>query len=337
MFKTNSIISRVLLSSLLCASALSAGTAFADSPPTLTLKNFIGTVDIVTEGEDITVSGQEKGSVSHDRNATTIDGGKSYKTSNCKTSGGTISLSFGKKNWFKRIGGYKNLDEYPALKISVPEGTDLIVRDSVVFGSGEDFASVDAKIASCGSFKVGDIDGPLDLRVSGSGDFYAGTVGAANIRISGSGDVELGDIKGGDIKEATVIKVSGSGDLNAGNITGDTKITTTGSGDVELGSIDGDLVYEGRGSSDLDAEAVNGRLSITVTGSGDVEIDDGLVTDLIISATGASEIDFGGVAGDVTIAASGASTVEIGQVTGEREIQASHGSDVEINGEDYDD
>ncbi len=332
MFKTNTHLSRTFLGSLLCASALSAGTAFADSHPVLTIENFIGTVDIVTKGEDITVTGQETGTVAQDKNVTTIDGGQSYKSSNCKSSGGTISLSFGKKSWFKHVGGYKNLDEYPSLKISVPEGTDLIVRNSVVFGTGEDFASVDAKIASCGTFKVGDINGPLDLRVSGSGNFYAGTVGAADIRISGSGDVELGDIH-----EVTVIKVSGSGDLDAGNITGDTKITTTGSGDVELGTIDGDLIYEGRGSSDLDAEAVNGRLSITVTGSGDVEIDDGLVTELMITATGASEIDFGGTAGDVTISASGASTVEIGHVTGEREIHASHASDVEINGKNYDD
>ncbi len=312
------------------STALLSAPAFADESQTLSIKDFVGTVTITT-GEDFSVSG-EKGNITEIRqNGLIIDGNEIIDNSRCKTVNGKIELSFGRKSWFKRMGGYKDLDAYPKLDIIVPEGSHLEIRDSVIFGTGEDFGSVDAKVKSCGDLEIGNINGPLILGVSGSGDFSALNTRTANVKISGSGDVSLGDI------ETSVIKVSGSGDFDAENIEGDAKVTSTGSGSIEIDSLLGDLVYEGRGSSNFDAQRVDGRISITATGSGDVEIEDGDAPTLMITSRGSSNIEFGGTAGDVTVVASGSGNVEIDNATGEREVKSSGSSYVKIADTRYDD
>ena len=312
------------------STALISPSAFADDAQTLSIKGFVGTVNITTGG-DFNVSGK-KGDITEIRqDGLIIDGNAVIDNSRCKNVNGKIELSFGGKGWFKRFGGYTDLKDYPNLDITVPEGTHLHIHDSVIFGSGGDFGSVDAKIQSCGDLDIGNVKGPLNLRVSGSGDFSAQTVGKADIRISGSGDVTLGDMS------AATIKVTGSGDLEAGHISGAAKITTTGSGDIEIETLSGDLVYEGRGSSNFDAQRVDGRISLTLTGSGNVDIENGDAPTVMVTSRGSSNMDFGGTAGEVIIAASGSGNVEIEDATGERDVQSSGSSSIKIAGTRYDD
>jgi len=321
---------RKLISLAALTTALLSAPAFADDAQTLSIKDFVGTVTITT-GDSFGVSGK-KGDITEIRqDGLIIDGNTEIDNSRCKSMNGNIELSFGGKSWFKRIGGYKNLDEYPNLDITVPEDTHLEIRDSVIFGTGEDFGSVDAEIKSCGDLEIGNVNGPLILDVSGSGDFKALNTGTANVRISGSGDVSLGDI------ETSVIKVSGSGDFDAESIEGAAKVTSTGSGNIEIDTLLGDLVYEGRGSSNFDAQRVDGRISISATGSGDVEIEDGDAPTIMISSRGSSNIEFGGTAGDVTVVASGSGNVEIDNATGKREVKSSGSSYVKIADVRYDD
>lgn len=319
------------LSGLGLAAFTLLGTAHATESRELLIENYIGTINILTQGAEITVEGAKDGTVRTQKSQTTIDGNESIKSANCKKTKGNISLSIGKKSWRKRFGGYKDLDDYPVLDISVPSATTLTIRNSIVFGQGEDFAAVDAEIDSCGYFEVGDINGPLVLRVSGSGDFKAANVGTANVKVSGSGDVTLKDTR------AAVLKVTGSGDISAETITGPAKLSTLGSGDIELEAIDGDLAYVGRGSSDLSVGRVDGPISLSLTGSGDVEIDAGNAPILIMSASGSSEIDFKGEAEDVTITSRGSSSITVETATGDIDIKRSGSGDIEINDQSYND
>lgn len=313
----------------LTSALLTPAAAFADDAQTLSIKNFIGTIS-VTIGETFAVTG-DKGSITEIRQGgLIIDGNETVDDSRCKNVNGNVELSFGKKSWFKRIGGYKNLEDYPNLDIVTPKGAHLYIRESVIFGTGQDFGAVDANIQSCGDLEIGNITGPLTLEVSGSGDFRAQNVGKANVRISGSGDVTLGDM------EMSVLKVSGSGDLEAETITGAAIITTTGSGDIEIETLNGALVYEGRGSSDFDLGEIDGRISITVSGSGDVDIDSGNAPIFMVTSRGSSNVTFGGTAGDVTIAASGSGNVEVDDATGNREVKSSGSASVKIGDTRYD-
>ena len=320
----------LIASAALSTALLSATAATADEGQTLLIKDFVGTVTITT-GREFSVSGK-KGDITEIKdNGLIIDGNEVIDSSSCKKVNGNIDISIGKKSWLKRIGGYKNLEDYPNINITVPAGAHLDIKDSVIFGTGEDFGSVDAHMKSCGALDIGIVNGPLVLNLSGSGDFSALDVGTANVRVSGSGDVELGDM------QTAVLKVSGSGDISGGNITGASKITATGSGDIELESITGDLVYEGRGSSDFDVDRVDGRISITVSGSGDVEIDRGEAPTFLVTSRGSSNVKYGGAADDVTVAASGSGSVKIKDATGERAVKSSGSSYVKIGSVRYDD
>ena len=312
------------------SAALMSAPAFADEQQTLLIKNFIGTVSITTD-DSFSVSGDTGDISEKSDNGLIIDGNQTIDNTKCKSSGGTINISVGKKNWFKQFGGYKDLKDYPNIDITVPEDTHLEITDSVIFGTGEDFGSVDAHIISCGSLEIGDVSGPLDMKISGSGDFAAGDVRAANLRISGSGDAAIGDM------EEAIIKVSGSGDLEGGSIIGPAKITATGSGDIEIDSIAGGLVYEGRGSSDFSLGQIDGRASISLTGSGDVQIDKGYIPELLLTSRGSSEFDFSGSAGDVTVVTSGSGEVDIDDATGTREVKTSGSAEVKIGDTRYDD
>ena len=319
-----------LISLTALSAALLSTPAFADEAQSLLIKDFIGIVNITT-GDSFNVSDDKDGIHEIRDTGLIIDGNQTVDHSRCKSSGSTIRISIGKKNLFTQFGGYKNLEDYPNLDITVPEGTHLEITDSVIFGTGEDFGSIDVHIKSCGSLEIGDVNGPAELKISGSGDFAAGNMKSTNLRISGSGDAAIGDMTN------AIIKVSGSGDLEGGNIIGNAKIKTTGSGDIELGALTGDIVYEGRGSSDLFLDQVNGRASINLTGSGDVEIDKGTIPELLLTSRGSSEFDFGGTAGDVTVVTSGSSEVDIDDATGEREVKTSGSAEVKIGDTRYDD
>lgn len=316
------MIKPFILSTLLLAGA--SNTAFADEAASLKITNFIGTLDISVAPGPITINGEKAGTVSGGKYSKHIDGNETLQSVNCRRSKGNIQLSLGGWNWNKRVGGYKNLNDYPKLEITIPEGTNLALSKSVVFGQVGDLGSADLAISSCGELSMGNVDGLLDLRVSGSADVTAGNIGEAKVRISGSGDLDAGEMG------ASVIRVSGSGDIHTDSITGPAKITLTGSGDVEIGTLTGDLAYEGRGSSNLSIEELSGRVSIRQSGSGDVDINDGTSPLMLITTSGSGNVSFGGTVGDITADIGGSSDVEIDKVTGQMAIDRSGSASAEI-------
>lgn len=316
-----------LTSALLLAAAPLAAAA---KTPSLDIENFIGTINITNAPGEITVNGEAKERLIHeDGNAVLIDGGETIKSTSCKNTNGNISLKLGGWNWKKRVGGYKDLKDYPVLNITVPEDTHLDISRSVIFGDIESLGSTDLSLSSCGNLNIGHIANRLELTVSGSSDVTTDNVGEAKIKISGSGDVKIGSAG------KTNVGISGSGNFASQDIDGTLKIAISGSGDADVEHIKGDLIYVSSGSPDFEAESVDGDIDITASGSSDVDIDTANASDVAIKLSGSSDVYIGGTAADVAVKASGASDVEIESATGTRDIKASSATDVTIGDKVY--
>jgi len=312
--------------------ALLATAATAKDAPTLTIENFIGTVDVRTGDFDkITITDADGASVEQSKNSVLIDDDQTIKNANCRKSKASIKISVGGKNWYKRKGGYKDLDEYPFLKITAPENTHLIIDNAIIFGAVGDIGSADIKLRSCGNLDFANVNGHLDLRIAGSGDFTAQNIQSVEVSGAGSGDVTIGDIANtalvvsagsgdndiGNVGGDFDFSGAGSGDLNVGNIMGNADIKTAGSGDVEAGRIEGNLTYTSGGSGDFEADYVGGdKLSSKSGGSGTVEIDGGNVTELYVKIGGSGSARYDGRSTNAELYTGGSGAITVREPSG---------------------
>lgn len=113
------------------------------------------------------------------------------------------------------------------------------------------------------------------LSVSGSGNLYQeGTLHASkdlNLRVSGSGDIFAGDLDSQDFEA----HVSGSGSINAESIAGDDfEISTSGSGHIDIKALtakdNASVRVSGSGSIRLHEVAVDGDMNLKASGSGGI-------------------------------------------------------------------
>lgn len=314
------------LVSAVCLAALST-PALAEDAPVLKIENFIGTVDVITgDYDEIKVTDADGAPVERVSFGIVIDSGEEVKNINCRQNKLSVDISIGNWGWKKRSGGYKNLNEYPKVKITAPDNTHVIIDDSVIFGDIGTIGSADMKIRSCGDLELADVTDKLNLRISGSGDVSMENSGPATISVSGSGDFEGNNFASLDLS------VSGSGDVEIEDVAGFADISTSGSGDAEIGRVEGGLEYRGSGSSNLDVEFVKGDLSLRTSGSGDISIDDGDVKNLDITASGSSNIEYDGSAVDVDANARGSSDVYINRPSGSLQTSDSGSGDVHVDG-----
>ena len=164
-----------------------------------------------------------------------------------------------------------------------------------------------------------------DIEVRGSGDVEMGDANDLRLKVTGSGDVDTGDVRSAEIS------VRGSGDVEIGDVNGPLGVESSGSSDVDIGNVLGDFLYDGRGSGDISVNSVTGRISVDIGGSGDASIDRGKASSLKVSASGASEFDFGGTAETADLYASGASDIYVNKVTGEVRRKESGAADIDID------
>ncbi len=172
-----------------------------------------------------------------------------------------------------------------------------------------------------GKANIGDLNAPLAVDSSGSGEIKAGRVTVASIEASGSADVEIASVDG-----ALSFETSGSGTLKAGAV-GSTSISVTGLGNVELASVTGGLAIDISGSSDIAIGSIDAATAIDASGSGDVRIASGRAASFEVSASGSSDISFGGTAVNPQISISGSGDICIDTVEGSLD---SSGADVTI-------
>jgi len=339
-------LNKVILGTSVLVS-FSATQAFADE--TLTIENFIGTINVQTAGGDtlrVTESRNDKSlDVSARSGSMKIDGNIDKPNGDdCEGYYGRYNISvFSKKEKSGQFGGYKDLESYPVLTISAPDDLNLIIKNSIPFITLGDMGSLDASLKSCGELNTGNLSGnarlsikgsadanfgdiqDLDLMIKGSGDVDAGNAGNIKIDLTGSGDVELGDIKSADIRSV------GSGDVEIRDMSGPLRYISRGSGDFDANDVSGDLVYNGRGSGDFSVKSVTGNMSIQSRGSSRVEIDGGTVQKLIITAAGSGDVRFEGTAENAELFASGSSDIYVERVTGQVSKRETGSAEVKIS------
>ena len=329
------------------ASALLTGTAFADSPE-LFIEDFVGTIKIENSASpNISITNDEnmKGvNLIEQGDSLKIDGGiEDPDGSKCKGYYGNYSFDLFKKKSSGGFGGYEDLDDYPQITVRAPKETVLVIENSIAFITGEDFGGTDLDLRYCGKVTLGNVTGDVRANIRGSADLIAKDVGEVYVNIRGSGDLDVQNAKfvslsvagSGDAEFENVlgadVTVSGSGDVSFENIDGSFGAKSRGSGDIDAGDVSGDFIYEGRGSSDLDIGDVTGkRISIDVSGSGDVSVDGGNVQTLNITASGSSEVDYGGTAETADLVATGASDIWVDKVTGDVRRKERGSADISV-------
>ena len=294
-----------------------AGTASAQS---VEIADFIGTVE-VRAGAELAVEGAARGTVEESGNRLRVEGGESLKGVNCRVRDDEVMIG---KGW--RNKGAKSLEEYPSLRITVPTGTALVVRDSLVFGEVDGVSDVDVELPSCGKLTFGDVPGDFSVTLSGSADVSAGAVGAAALRTSGSGDFAIGDA------DSLSFSSSGSGDLVAGRVRGPVAVSTSGSGDAVLDAAGDGVVFRSSGSGDLAIGRADGVVEVFTTGSGDVVIREGEVSGLEVRTTGSGDVEIGGVVGDAEVSSTGSGDVVLAEQVGTLRSRSTGSGDVTVNG-----
>lgn len=357
------LVKLALISSATLLSFALTPAAFAGD--TLEIRDFIGSinwsngpmaVDVQQNREDTKISGSR---------SVTIDGGlENVYKSKCKSSNGQFKFKvYGEGNWGS-LAGYRNLEDFPVLNITVPADTKLIISNSAVFTEGSpNIEEADLHFRLCGRVSLGSVgnilaldnrgsadtrvgnSGHIEANLRGSGDFTGENSGDVLINSGGSGNIALGDVRSlefsnsgsgdldvGDIRGSAVVTASGSGDVDIGDIQGSAKMKGSGSGDIKFENLDGSLIYARNGSGRLSGAFVTGpQLDITANGSGDITIDGGQVEDLDVRTNGSANTRYSGAAKTANLTSSGSGNIRVGRVTGEVQIKSSGSGKVKIN------
>ena len=269
------------------AALLAAVLASPAGAMDIKIENFVGNVTLVegNDGLDVVRRGEEGAlEVSTDGDVIHIDGGLTSKERNeaCNYGGVSWNLSWNDR----KSKGSTRLADYPELRISVPEGSNLkIKKSSILLTSDVDLGNVSLNISGCFDVNLQNT-GDLDLDKSGSGEFEAARVGALDIEKSGSGDLSF---------------------VSADSV----KLDVSGSGEFEIGDVNGSVRIEKSGSGDVDIDYINGDLRVEKSGSGDVEVRGGTIANLTIDNSGSGDVDVNAPVGDAQVNASGSGDIYI--------------------------
>jgi len=312
----------------------------------LEIKNFIGSIDWSNGPLSVEIEKNPGETKIAGRNSLVVDGGQNdIDGSDCKSTYGRFDFDwFGKKK-DGHFGGYKGMEDLPVLSITMPENTNLILRDSVVFTAGSpDVGTADIALLYCGEVTLGDVEETLALDSRGSADVTVGDTGQIVANLKGSGDLTGGrsadvliESRGSaDVKLENLtsldMSIHGSGDVFIENIDGDVEINSHGSGDIQLSEVKGSLSYTGHGSGDLEIDSVKGEyIELSSNGSGDIDIDGGQVSRLGAIARGSSDIEYEGGAQIANLKTSGSGDIYVYRVTGAAETKSSGSGDIEID------
>ena len=94
-------------------------------------------------------------------------------------------------------------------------------------------SGLSAATSGSGDIQAGLVNGPLRIRVAGSGGVRArgGQVTDMNVSVAGSGDVSFNGVAA-----TLTANVAGSGDVTVSRVTGAVSKQVAGSGDVRVGT-----------------------------------------------------------------------------------------------------
>lgn len=309
---------------LISANAQAKDSTGSKKPYTITMHDFIANVEIVTtSGPEATI-----------KIADTKTGKESvlFTMNNRQIEVFSKTAPNGKKfrkklnNWRQGKQAFRTLmADYPTVKIAVPEGTNIIMKNVAtqldiadvqgdislqdmiyVAGTVGDIQRGDIQTTGAGELAFGSVAQMLKARVTGSGSLSFVQSGPAWLQVIGSGDITVGSVFG-DVNA----NITGSGDIELGDIAGSCDLLITGSGDIQAGDIAEGLEVNLKGSGDIKVAAIEGPGEITIAGSGDVEIVEGLADPLRVSIRGSGDFDFGGLARNPNVSVNGSGDVFI--------------------------
>lgn len=288
--------------SFILAALLTSAMVVPASATDITIKDFVGTITIVdgNDGLDVIRDGKKTIDFRDSGDDIFIDGGLSHKERSkaCDGSGLSWNLDFGGRG----SKGNTRLDDYPDIRLSVPEGSHLTIVDSSLELNSE--------------IMLGD----ADLEIGGCFDTFIDGAETLRIEKSGSGEIEIGSAGRLDLSK------SGSGDVDVGQ-TGQFDLDQSGSGEVEVDRVDGPMSIEKSGSGDIEVGMIDGELSVEKSGSGDVDIESGTVSKLSIRNSGSGDVDIHAAVGDAYVRASGSGDVYVKSISGTLDESTSGSSD----------
>ena len=238
------------------------------------------------------------------------------------------------------------LENYPAVTVTLPEGSDLSVLGSAVLldatgpmdeltvddniyerATFGDARTADITLSGSGAITLGDVTEAIEAVLSGSGDVRFGNAANAVMSLKGSGDLTGGDIAG-DLSAT----LSGSGDVTAGRVGGMADLSLRGSGDVEIEEARSGAKAMLSGSGDVEVGRVEGPVEAELRGSGDIDIREGRATAFEASLSGSGDVSFGGLAVNPVLRTRGSGDIDVADFEGEVDAR---GDGIRVAGKSY--
>lgn len=225
--------------------------------------------------------------------------------------------------------GFSNFKPTLKLTVRVPAGIAIGVKDG---GSGD--------------YSVGAVGGPLDVKMSGSGELHAVNATKLNLALSGSGSATIDDVSGmlaskqsgsgnvtlGRVSVSTSeVALSGSGHFSAndGNA-GQVSAKISGSGHLHLPDVGG-LELATAGSGDSVIRRDNGAVEAKLAGSGKLIVKDINADTVSLRTAGSNKVDLGGGnIGNLTVASAGSSNIAVDAMVGDASVSIMGSGDVNI-------
>ena len=139
-------------------------------------------------------------------------------------------------------GDWKVADQNGPLRLSLAGSGDVragtvAAAEVHISGSSDVYVraargGLTAAVSGSGDVDSATVNGPLRVRVRGSGDvkIHDGAVTDMNVSVAGSGDVRFGGVA-----QSLEANIAGSGDVSAARVTGLVSKHVAGSGDVSVG------------------------------------------------------------------------------------------------------
>ena len=220
------------------------------------------------------------------------------------------------------------------LAIKVPDGAALDISDggvarytigavggalSLVFSGSGGAKAVNAHelsvvLSGSGTSDVGDADGRLKVRISGSGDLSIGRLHAStsDIELSGSAGLKVAEGDTGTLNAA----LHGSGNLSV-PAASSAHLAASGSGDAVIKTLKGVLDAKLSGSGNLTIDAIDTpSAAVQTSGHSMVKLGAGSIGAFSLSSAGASDIGVDATVGDADISMVGAGEVRFAKLTG---------------------
>jgi hypothetical protein len=293
-----------------CAAAAVAGPAFAE---TLTVRNFVGRVEVITGDYDrleVELIPGEAGDLPRvSRRGADVDVEGRRDTVDWSWDGGGAGCRGNRDGRLVRTergGDYHSFSELPLIRATAPRGVTLEIDASLIEGVAGAVGAADIELTGCASLAIESTAGPLGADLAGAGILTVGTVAAGlDADIAGAGVLSAGDVRG-----PLVADVAGAGRLHIEEIRGDADIDVAGAAQVRIVRLDGDVMADVVGVSALEVEDGQiGRLDLDVAGMSHVNIR-GSAREAKVDVAGISEVDIAEAA-DADVSASGMSDVRV--------------------------